>query len=111
MSHLNVFRIFRNFFSQVISNINEVLSGEQEKIIYYLCKDVIENPSLTITDCHHLSSLVIPICDLRDRFIYTALLHMIDSYNLSLAIIKLVLTKLSTLLLVILMTKQILITI
>ena len=55
---------------------NEVLRGEQEKIIQYSCED----QSLMITVCHQSARLVIPIDDPRDGFFYPTLELMIDNY-------------------------------
>ena len=53
MSHLSVFMIFWKSFSSCF-NINEVLSGEQEKNIHYSCEDGIEK---SVPRDHRLSSL------------------------------------------------------
>ena len=39
-----------------------------------------ENPSLAVTVCHHPASLVMPMGDPRDGFLYPTLTLMMDSY-------------------------------
>ena len=53
------------------------------KIIHNSCEDRIYNPSLTITDRHHLASLVMPIVDPRDGLFYPTLILIIGSYILA----------------------------
>ena len=38
--------------------------------------------SLAITVCHHLTSLVMPIGDPQDGFVYPTLTLMMESYNI-----------------------------
>ena len=54
------------------SNINEVLSGEQEKRIHYSCESGIEK---SVPRDHRLST-----GDPRDGFLYPTLTLMKDSY-------------------------------
>ena len=49
-------------------------------IIYYLCEDGIENPSLKLTICHHSASILMPIGDSLNRLFYPTLTPIIDSY-------------------------------
>ena len=52
-----------------------------KKRIHYSCEGGIEkNRSLAITNCHHSTSLVMPIGDPRDGFFYPTFTLMIDSY-------------------------------
>ena len=66
------------FFKFFFSNINEVLSDEQEKESIILVRMGKKNLSLSITNCHHWASLVMPISDPWDVFFHPIL---IDSYN------------------------------
>ena len=55
-----------------------VVSNEK---IHYSCEDGIKKTtSLTITICHHSTSLVMAIGDPRDGFFYRILSLIIDSY-------------------------------
>ena len=78
MSHLSVFRIFWKSFPG-FSNINEVLSGEQEKESDIRVRMGYKNQSLVITNRHHSASLVMPIGDPWDGFFYPTLILMIDN--------------------------------
>ena len=60
-------------------NINKN-TGEQEKKTIIRVRVGWKNPSLGITVCHHLASLVMPNSDPRDSFFYPILTLMIDSY-------------------------------
>ena len=51
-----------------------------KKKIHFSCEGRIENPSLRITVCHYLASLVMPNGDPRDGFFYPTLTLMTDSY-------------------------------
>ena len=41
-----------------------------------------KNPSLAITDCHPSASLVMPIGDPQDDFLYPTLILMIDTFSI-----------------------------
>ena len=82
MSYLSVFRTFWKSFS-FFSNINEVLSGEQERESIIRMKVGLKNPSIAITILHHSASLVMPIGDRRDGFFNPFLTLILDSYILT----------------------------
>ena len=61
---------------------NKKNSGEQEKESIICVRVGYKNPSLRITFCHHLASLVIPNGDPQDGFFYPTLTLMIDPYDI-----------------------------
>ena len=85
ISHLSIFRIFWKPFS-CFSNIKCSTLWLASKRIHYLSEDGIENLSLVITVSHHSVSLVMPIGDPRDRFIYPTRTLMMDSYILGITV-------------------------
>ena len=52
-----------------------VFNGEQEKESITPVRMGLENPSLVITICHHLASLVMPNDDPRDGFFFITPTH------------------------------------
>ena len=53
------------------------------KKFFFICVRMDKkHPSLVITICHQLATLVMPIGDPRDGFFYPTLTLMIDSYNI-----------------------------
>ena len=82
MSHLSEFRTFWKLFFYVHSIRNAVLSGEQKKQSIIRVRVGQKNPSHAITVCHQWASLVMPIGDPWDGFVYPTLTLMKDSYSL-----------------------------
>ena len=64
---------------QVFSNINEILSGKQEKESIIRVTMGMKNPSLAITECHHSARFVMQIGDPMDKYLYPCLTLMIDT--------------------------------
>ena len=60
----------------------EIVDDEQEKESIIRMRMGKKNLSLSITDCHHSASLVMPIRDPQADFFYPTLTLMIDSCNL-----------------------------
>ena len=81
MLHLRVFSKFRDFWEHFLKLNNAVFNGEQEKESIIRLRIGSKNPSHVITVSHHWPSLVMPIGDLWDRFFYSTLTLMIDSYD------------------------------
>ena len=52
-----------------------------KKRIHYSCEGGIKNPFHAITDCHHSTSLVMPIDEPPNRFFCPTLTLMMDSYR------------------------------
>ena len=63
------------------SNKNEALRVDQEKNPFCVIMGE-KNLFFTITICHHLAGLVMPIDDPLDAFFYPTVTHKMDSYNL-----------------------------
>ena len=72
---------FQELLEAFLKYKNVIFNGEQEKEFIIPVRMRYKNMYLVITVCHHSASLVMPNGDPRDRFFYTTLTIMIDSYT------------------------------
>ena len=76
-------RCIQELLGALFKQGNAIFNCEQEKENIFRMKDVLKNPSLVITVCHHSASLVMPNGDPGDVFFCTTLTLMMESYSLA----------------------------